>query len=47
MGDALEAIKYENMISHLISFVDIDIHLSQIIFSISVFLFKQKALALE
>ena len=29
MGAALEAIKHERMISHLITFVDIDIHLSQ------------------
>ena len=29
MGAALEAIKHEKMISHLIAFVDIDIHLSQ------------------
>ena len=29
MGAALEAIKHEKMISHLIAFVDIDTHLSQ------------------
>ena len=38
MGAALEATKHEKMISHLIAFVDIDIHLSQnIIFNISLF----------
>ena len=39
MGAALEAIKHEKMTSHLIAFVDIDIHLSQnIVFNISVFI---------
>ena len=38
MGAALEAIKHENIIIHLIAFVDIDIHLSQnYIFNISLF----------
>ena len=42
MGAALEATKYEKMISHLIAFVDIDIHLSQnYIFNTSVLLNKK------
>ena len=42
MGAALEAIKHEKMISHLIAFVDIDIHLSQnYIFNTTVFLNKK------
>jgi len=32
MGAALEAIKHERMINHLMPFVDIDIHLSQNLF---------------
>ena len=39
MGAALEAIKHEKMIRHLIAFIDIDIHLSRnYIFNISVFI---------
>jgi hypothetical protein len=33
MGAALEAIKHEKMIDHLMPFVDIDMHISQNIFS--------------
>ena len=46
MGAALEAIKHEKMISHLIAFVDIDIHLSQNYIFINLF-YKIKALAHE
>ena len=39
MGAALEAIKHEKMISHLITLIYIDIHLSQnYIFNISIFI---------
>ena len=42
MVAALEATKHEKMISHLIAFVDIDIHLSQnYIFNTSVLLNKK------
>ena len=46
MGAALEAIIHEKIISHLIAFVDIDIHLSQNYIFIHLF-YKIKALAHE
>ena len=40
MGAALEAIKHERMINHLMPFIDIDIHTSQNIFSTPLFYSK-------
>ena len=46
MGEALEATKHEKMISHLIAFVYIDIHLSQNYIRIHMF-YKIKSLVHE
>ena len=46
-GAALEAIKNENMINHLMTFIDIDIHHSQNYIFIPLIHLKQKALAHE
>ena len=47
MGAALEATEHEKMISHLIAFVDIDIHISQNYIFITSVLLNKKALAHE
>ena len=44
MGAALEATKHEKMISHLIAFVDIDIHLSQNIIFLYLYFYLNKKL---